>query len=94
MKKLDEVLKQISALQSQADSIRDKERASVIAQIKEQIAAYEITEKQLFKTRKPAKPKYQSKDDPSLTWTGKGKAPAWIVAFEKKGGKRDSLLIK
>jgi len=38
-------------------------------------------------------PKYR---DPKsgLTWSGRGRAPGWIVEHEAQGGKRDDLLIK
>lgn len=41
-------------------------------------------------SRKPAAVKYKQGD---YTWTGKGRAPAWIVAFEDAGGKRESLRV-
>ena len=43
---------------------------------------------------KKVPPKYRNKSDPELTWTGRGRTPLWVVEFEKKGGKRDALLIK
>ncbi len=39
-------------------------------------------------------PKYRSKTDKSLTWTGRGRTPLWVQDYEKKGGNRDDLLIK
>ena len=46
------------------------------------------------KRRKPA-PKYQSKKDPKLKWTGRGMLPVWMRE-EMKGTKltKDSFLIK
>ncbi len=39
-------------------------------------------------------PKYQNPDDSEKTWSGKGRAPQWILDYEKKKGKsRDDLLI-
>ena len=38
--------------------------------------------------------KYRDKSDKSLTWTGRGRTPLWVQAYEKSGGKRDDLLIK
>ncbi len=45
------------------------------------------------KTAKPVAPKYL---DPATgaTWTGRGKAPRWIVDAEKAGKKREQFLIK
>lgn len=39
-------------------------------------------------------PKYRSKTDKSLTWTGRGRTPVWVQEYENAGGKRDDLLIK
>lgn len=39
-------------------------------------------------SRKPAAIKYRKDNN---TWTGKGKAPAWLVEFEAGGGDRESL---
>ena len=42
--------------------------------------------------RLPAK--YRSPDDPNKTWSGKGRAPQWILDYEsKKGSSREDLLI-
>lgn len=39
-------------------------------------------------------PMYRSSVDPTLTWTGKGRKPAWIQTFLDNGGKLDDWLIK
>ena len=36
------------------------------------------------KTRVPAVPKYRNPDDPTQTWTGRGKPPAWINAMGRE----------
>lgn len=45
--------------------------------------------------RKPARPKFRSKRDASLTWTGKGKMPKWMEAEMQAHGisNRDEFLI-
>ena len=45
------------------------------------------------KTGKKVKPKYK---DPAsgAKWSGRGRAPLWIVAGEKAGKKRESFLIR
>lgn len=40
--------------------------------------------------RKPAAIKYRDGDK---TWTGKGKPPSWLKAFEAAGGNRESLRV-
>ena len=46
--KLQTLLNQISKLQSQADSLRSKEKAGVVSRIREAIAHYDISADELF----------------------------------------------
>lgn len=39
-------------------------------------------------------PKYRSSIDPSLTWTGKGRKPAWIETYLNNGGNLEDWRIK
>ena len=32
------------------------------------------------------KPKYQNPEDPSQTWSGRGRNPKWVVALIQSGG--------
>lgn len=43
-------------------------------------------------TKKPVAPKYRHPES-SATWTGRGKAPLWIVEAEKNGQTRQQFLI-
>ena len=38
--------------------------------------------------------KYANPDDPTQTWTGRGRKPKWLVAKVKAGNKIDRFLIK
>jgi DNA-binding protein H-NS len=38
--------------------------------------------------------KYANPDDPSQTWTGRGRKPRWLAAKLDKGDKIDKYLIK
>ena len=38
--------------------------------------------------------KYANPDDPSETWTGRGRKPRWLVAKVKGGEKQEKFLIK
>ena len=38
--------------------------------------------------------KYRNPDNPTETWTGRGRQPRWLVAFQRKGGKLEKCLIK
>lgn len=44
-------------------------------------------------TRTPAPPKYRSKDDPSLTWSGRGRPPRWIQEAKEQGVDLETLRI-
>lgn len=47
------------------------------------------------KTKKASlPPKYQHPENPELTWTGKGRRPAWFVQHIEAGGNEEDLLIK
>jgi DNA-binding protein H-NS len=37
--------------------------------------------------------KYRDPSHPENTWTGRGRAPRWLSAIEKAGGKRDAYRI-
>ena len=39
-------------------------------------------------------PKYWHPTDPKLTWSGKARAPGWLVELEKAGTKREDLMTK
>ena len=43
--------------------------------------------------RTPAKPKYRHPAQPDLTWSGRGRAPLWMVSLETSGKNRAELLI-
>lgn len=50
-------------------------------------------EKTKQKLRKPVLPRYRNKSDPSLTWSGRGKRPSWLVLEIEKGANLDDFLI-
>lgn len=94
----------IARLEKEAAALRGAETAKVIAQIKESIATFGLTVEQLFgrgakalkasaakgkAVRKGAGiPKYRHPRT-GQTWTGFGKAPAWIATARN----RDKFLI-
>ena len=38
-------------------------------------------------------PRYRNPDNPSDTWSGRGRAPRWLADLEAKGRKRTEFLI-
>lgn len=45
------------------------------------------------KSRPTAEPKYRHPDDPSQTWSGRGRKPNWIKEALEQGVDIDSMLI-
>lgn len=43
--------------------------------------------------RKPAAPKYRHPEDAGITWTGKGRQPAWFKEAVTSGVSPDDLLV-
>ncbi len=43
--------------------------------------------------RKPVEVKYRHPNDESLTWTGRGRKPLWVVALLDSGIELDSLRV-
>lgn len=99
---LDEVQKAIAARKSADKAVAKRELADKAREL-----GYSIEE--LFgaaKRGRPAAeapdasdgravvaPKYAHPKDPSLTWTGRGRAPKWVVALEESGVSREDMLI-
>lgn len=44
--------------------------------------------------RKPVEAKYRHPADASLSWTGRGRKPLWVVSWLDEGKALDDLLIK
>ena len=53
----------------------------------------EILDKSKAKPTKKAAPKYQNPDDDSMTWSGRGRKPLWIIAALEAGLTLDDLAI-
>jgi len=80
---------QIEKLQKQADQARDKEIATVVAQIRGMMTDYGIQASDLGlptkrkrKSGTPAAPKFQNPQTGD-TWTGRGRAPKWIEGKDR-----------
>ncbi|MDN7880053.1 H-NS histone family protein [Burkholderia aenigmatica] len=91
-----DVKAQIEALQVEADALRAQEVETVLADVKAKVAEYGLTEQDVFgkkragsaKAKTASAPRYR---DPKTgaTWSGKGRAPSWIVSARN----RDRFLI-
>ena len=89
-----ELQAQIASLKEQAEAARAAELEAVIADIRIKVVEYGITPKDIF-GHGPGRPKKQAVvakyRDPKTgtTWSGRGRAPAWI----KNAKNRDKFLI-
>ncbi len=80
---------QIEKLQKQAEQAREKEIATVVAQIRTMMTDYGIqasdlgiSSKRKRKTGTPAAPKFANPQT-GETWTGRGRAPKWIEGKDR-----------
>lgn len=92
MATLKELLEQKNLIEAQIASVRNQEIAIAMEQIRELMAEFAITQEDLFppmrvrasggSTAKVA-PKYRNPNT-GETWTGRGKAPAWIASQDRE----------
>lgn len=101
------VKKQIAQLEKRAVELRKTEVAKVVASIRAQMAAYDLSVEDIAPAKSSAQRKVPAGTakakapnparymDPKSgkTWTGHGKSPAWIAVATKKG-RRDDFLIE
>ncbi|PAJ96077.1 H-NS family nucleoid-associated regulatory protein [Burkholderia ubonensis] len=88
---------QLDALQERTEAARVAELEAVVAQVRELVAEYGITEDQIFGRKRAKKTtgsattsesKYQNPKT-GETWSGRGRAPLWI----RDAKNRDRFLI-
>lgn len=88
-----ELVAQRDQLDAQIEKARATERAKVIAEVREKIATFDLTARDLgIPVRRRNKPKPEAMfQDPRSgdTWSGRGREPGWI-----KGKDRNRFLIK
>lgn len=74
-----------------------EERAKAKKQILEIAKSFNISVEDVLGKgaagRKPVEAKYRHPTDSSLTWTGRGRKPAWVQALLDQGKTLDDLLI-
>ncbi|MAM62758.1 H-NS histone family protein [Maritimibacter sp. UBA3975] len=83
----------------------EKRAALVAAQKAAKSFGYSLEDLSDVKAGKPAKakkagdgrskvaPKYRNPDEPTVTWTGRGRKPKWVEAHLANGGKLEDVLI-
>ncbi len=94
-----ELKAQAEALMQQAEAARRAEIASVVAEIQARMKEYGITLDDLKGGAKKAKSrgtvaaKYYNPATGD-SWSGRGRAPRWLVAEMEKGRAKESFLVK
>ena len=91
-----ELVAQKAALDAQIEEARKAEVSAAVAEVKRLVGEYGLTAADCgfgAPAEKKAKPKVAVKYRGlnGEAWTGRGRAPAWIVAHESAGHSRESL---
>ncbi|KWI31951.1 H-NS histone family protein [Burkholderia stagnalis] len=90
-----DVKAQIEALQIEADALRAAEIEAVLADVRAKVAEYGLTEQDVFGRKRTIREKGASSSKPQsapkyrdpksgATWSGKGRAPAWIANAKRR----------
>jgi len=91
-----ELVAQKAALDARIEEVRRLEVSVAVAQVKRLVGEYGLTASDCGFGVKPKKSggkvpvKYRGQN--GETWTGRGRAPAWVLAHESAGNSRESLL--
>jgi len=86
-------------IETEVTTRRQAERDRVLGQMRELAASLGLTLEDVVRLERGkggaggAQPKYRSPSDPSLTWSGRGKRPAWVNEALAAGKSLDDLAI-
>ncbi|MCW3609106.1 H-NS histone family protein [Burkholderia cenocepacia] len=86
---------ELEKLQQEVEALRQKEVATIVAEIREKVAEYGLTAQDIFGRKRsgsastPIAPKYRHPKT-GATWSGRGKPPSWIAGVKN----RDRFLIQ
>lgn len=59
-----------------------------------QKVAHDGTETTLAEKKAKKRARYQNPADPQLRWSGHGRRPAWVLAYQANGGQLEDLRIR
>ncbi len=95
-------LKDLKQLRKDVDAeitnFKDRERRALLEEVEAFARDRGLTPAELAgllgkRTRRPAAPKYANPNDPTQTWTGRGRRPLWVVAAMAEGKSLDDIAI-
>ena len=93
---LKQLLELEAKVQSAISTARERERVEVRKALAELAEKHGFRLQELMGGRgrgKVTAPKYANPEDPSQTWTGRGRKPNWLVAKLKKGANMSDFAI-
>jgi DNA-binding protein H-NS len=96
--KLYSLLEQKEKLEAKIEAERKNERLKLREQILELLepSGYSISDifdVRPIRTRSPSNTTYQDPADPSNTWGGRGRTPAWLSRYINQGRKLDEFRV-
>lgn len=105
LSEIQQLQQQIEELQRKMREAQEEKKHAVIKEMRELIRAFDITPRELGFTvfeggarrargMSTVKPKYANPMNPSETWSGRGRTPAWVKELLDQGYTMDDLLIK
>jgi DNA-binding protein H-NS len=95
---LDELKRLQKDVANEIKNYKDRDKKKALAEVEafareRGLAPADLSEIARRRTRKPAKPKYANPDEPSQTWTGRGRRPRWLEAALAQGRTLDDMAI-
>ena len=91
----------VPAAQQRITELEEEQRQQAFDKVQAAADAVGMSPAELLKhfgigarARKPVKPKYHNPDNPSDTWTGRGRKPMWVKTALEAGKKLAELEIK
>ncbi|MCL4675585.1 MAG: H-NS histone family protein [Pararhodobacter sp.] len=95
-------LKELKQLQKDVEAAivdyKDRERRAALADVEAFARERGLSPADLAglvgrRTRRPATPKYANPEDPTQTWSGRGRRPRWIEAALAQGKSMEDMAI-
>lgn len=71
----------------------EAEKVALLEEISERAAKLGFDPLELISRNSTAKQKYRHPDNSTLTWSGRGRPPAWLLELEENGQNRDNFKV-